>query len=206
MNQIKLSLRAADDPRSIKEEAGLPTFASVFSLHNASNQTKGEVIPITVKASNELATTMVAELKKGVAFVVEGKLAYYKNPDTNREAYSIVADRFIDITPPKSTAGKPREVMGKSTTVSIALDEDAYFVFQNASDIVSKAGIRVPTSQLVQTMINAEISRLSARKIAQRFLKSVMEQVGALAGKNLDEEDDSIPSVSMPDRNETLSE
>ena len=97
--------------------------------------------------------------------------------------------------------------MNKSTTVSIALDEDAYLVFQNASDIVSKAGIRVPTSQLVQTMINAEISRLSARKIAQRFLKSVMEQVGALAGKNLgEEEDDSILSVSMPHRNETLSE
>jgi hypothetical protein len=73
--------------------------------------------------------------------------------------------------------------MSKSTTISIALDEDAYLVFQNASEIVSKAGIRVPTGQLVQTMINAEISRLSARKIAQRFLKSVMEQVGALAAK-----------------------
>ncbi|HEY5814207.1 MAG TPA: hypothetical protein VIT23_16320 [Terrimicrobiaceae bacterium] len=107
MNQIKLSLRAADDPRSIKEEGGLPTFASVFSLHNAPSQTKGEVIPITVKAFNELAVTTVAELKRGVAFVVEGRLAYYKNPDTNREAYSIVADRFLDITPPKSTAVKP---------------------------------------------------------------------------------------------------
>ena len=107
MNQIKLSLRAADDPRSIKEEAGLPSFASVFSLHNAPNHTKAEVIPITVKAFNELAVTTVAELKKGVAFVVEGRLAYYKNPDTNRESYSIVADRFIDITPPKSAAVKP---------------------------------------------------------------------------------------------------
>ena len=108
MNQIKLSLRAADDPRSIKEEAGLPSFASVFSLHNAPSQTReAEVIPITVKAFNELAVTTVAELKKGVAFVVEGRLAYYKNPDTNRETYSIVADRFIDITPPKSTAVKP---------------------------------------------------------------------------------------------------
>jgi single-stranded DNA-binding protein len=106
MNQIKLSLRAADDPRSIKEEAGLPTFASVFSLHNSPNQTKAEIIPITVKAFNELAVTTVAELKKGVAFVVEGRLAYYKNPDTNRESYSIVADRLIDITPPKSTAVK----------------------------------------------------------------------------------------------------
>jgi hypothetical protein len=89
--------------------------------------------------------------------------------------------------------------MSKSTTVSIALDEEAFVVFQNASEIVSKAGIRVPTGQLVQTMINAEISRLSARKIAQRFLKSVMEQVGALAGQDFDEEeDDTIPTVPLP--------
>ena len=72
--------------------------------------------------------------------------------------------------------------MSKSTTVSIALDENAYLVFQNASEIVSKVGIRVPTGQLVQTMINAEISRLSARKIAQRFLKSVMDQVRCARG------------------------
>ena len=100
MNQIKLSLRAADDPRSIKEEAG------PLSLHNAPNQTKAEVIPITVKAFNQSAVTTVAELKKDVAFVVEGRLAYYKNPDTNRESYSIVADRFTDITPPRSTTIK----------------------------------------------------------------------------------------------------
>jgi single-stranded DNA-binding protein len=67
---------------------------------------RSEVIPVTVKAFNELAVTAVAELKKGVAFVVEGRLAYYKNPDTNREVYSIVAERFLDITAPKSTAVK----------------------------------------------------------------------------------------------------
>jgi hypothetical protein len=49
----------------------------------------------------------VAELKKGVAFVVEGRLAYYKNPNTNREGLSIVAERFLDVTAPKSTAIKP---------------------------------------------------------------------------------------------------
>ena len=43
----------------------------------------------------------------GVAFVVEGQLAYYKNPDTNREVYSILAERFTEITPPKSTGVKP---------------------------------------------------------------------------------------------------
>ena len=108
MNQIKLSLRAADSPRTIKEEAGKPTFASVFSLCNASNQGRGdnEVIPIAVKASNEVAWTIVDELKKGAAFVVEGQLAYYKNPDTNREVYSILAERFTEITPPKSTRAK----------------------------------------------------------------------------------------------------
>jgi len=89
--------------------------------------------------------------------------------------------------------------MSKSTTVSIALDEEAFVVFQNASEIVSKAGIRVPTGQLVQRMINAELSRLSARKIAHRFLKSVMEQVRTLAGQDLDDEEDgSIPTVPLP--------
>jgi hypothetical protein len=89
--------------------------------------------------------------------------------------------------------------MSKSTTITVALDEEAYVVFQNASEIVSKAGIRVPTGQLVQTILNAEMSRLSARKIAQRFLKSVIEQVGALAGQELDEEeDDTVPSISLP--------
>jgi hypothetical protein len=73
--------------------------------------------------------------------------------------------------------------MSKSTTVTVSLDEDAYGVFQSASEIVSKAGIRVPTGQLVQTMISAELSRLSAREIAQRFLKSIMKQVGVLSGQ-----------------------
>ena len=90
-------------------------------------------------------------------------------------------------------------VMSKSTTVTVSLDEDAYGVFQAASEIVSKAGIRVPTGQLVQTMINAEMSRLSAREIAQRFLKSIMKQVGVLSGQNPDDdEDDIISSISAP--------
>jgi hypothetical protein len=106
MNQLRLSLRAADDPRTIKEENGVPTFASVFSLHNATRNGREETVPITVKASHELAPTLVDELKKGVAFVVEGQLAYYKNPETNRESYSIWAETFTEITPPKSTAAK----------------------------------------------------------------------------------------------------
>jgi len=106
MNQLKLSLRAADDPRIIKEENGVPSFASVFSLHNTTRKRREETVPITVKASRELAQTIVNELKKGVGFVVEGELAYYKSPETNRETYSIWAGNFTDITPPKSTAAK----------------------------------------------------------------------------------------------------
>ena len=106
MNQLKLSLRAADDPRTLKEENGVPTFASVFSLHNATRKGRDETLPITVKASHELAQTLVSKLKKGVAFVVEGQLAYYKSPETNRDTYSLWAESFTDITSPRSTAAK----------------------------------------------------------------------------------------------------
>jgi hypothetical protein len=61
--------------------------------------------------------------------------------------------------------------MNKSANVTVELDDDAYAAFKEASEIVLKAGIRVPTSQLVQTMINAEMTRLNPRKIAQRFLR-----------------------------------
>lgn len=84
----------------------------------------------------------------------------------------------------------------KPASVTVTLDEDTFAIFKEASVIVEKAGIRVPTSQLVQTMINAESQRLSARKIAQRFLKSIMEQIGGLRGNTLDDEDDDkIPAL-----------
>ena len=40
------------------------------------------------------------------AFSVEGRLAYYKSPETNRESYSICADSFSEITPPKTISAK----------------------------------------------------------------------------------------------------
>lgn len=80
--------------------------------------------------------------------------------------------------------------------VTVTLDDDTFATFREASEIVEKAGIRVPTSQLVQTMLNAEMQRLSARKIAQRFLRSIMQQIGGLRGSILDDEDDDkIPAV-----------
>ena len=78
----------------------------------------------------------------------------------------------------------------KSSNVTVTLDDDTFATFREASEIVEKAGIRVPTSQLVQTMLNAEMQRLSARKIAQRFLKSIIQQIGGLRGSVLDDEDD----------------
>jgi hypothetical protein len=102
MNQIKLSLRAADEPRTIKEKAGVPLFASVFALHNVT-----KAIPLTVKGSQDLARTLVTELRKGVVFVVEAQLAYFRNPETNRETSSILAYPITDIAPPKSCKPLP---------------------------------------------------------------------------------------------------
>ena len=91
----------------------------------------------------------------------------------------------------------------KTANVTVTLESDTFATFQEASEIVSKTGIRVPTSQLVQVLINAEMSRLSSRKVAQRFLKSVMQQLGGLNGSALDDEDEpapKIPSAPTPAR------
>jgi hypothetical protein len=86
----------------------------------------------------------------------------------------------------------------KPANVTVTLDEDTFAIFKEASQIVENAGIRVPTNQLVQTMLNAESQRLSPRKVAQRFLKSVMEQIGGLRGSALDDEDDDKIPVVKP--------
>ena len=91
----------------------------------------------------------------------------------------------------------------KPANVTVALDSDTYTTFQEASEIVSKAGIRVPTNQLVQALINGEMSRLSAHKIAQRFLKSVLQQLGGLAGSPLDDEDEPEARPPAPAAAET---
>lgn len=84
----------------------------------------------------------------------------------------------------------------KPANVTVTLDEDTFSVFKEASEIVEKAGIRVPTNQIVQVMLNAEGQRLSPRKIAQRFLKSVIAQIGGLRGNAIDDDDDDkIPGL-----------
>jgi hypothetical protein len=76
--------------------------------------------------------------------------------------------------------------MNKSTSVTVSLDEDAYGVFQSASEIVSRAGIRVPTGQRDRPALS-QIHYEACRRPS---------------GQNPDdEEDDIIPSSSSP-RNE----
>jgi arginyl-tRNA synthetase len=83
----------------------------------------------------------------------------------------------------------------KPANITVTLDEDTFSVFKEASEIVEKAGIRVPTNQLVQVMLNAEGQRLSARKVAQRFLKSVISQISGSRSSALEDEDDKIPEL-----------
>ncbi len=87
--------------------------------------------------------------------------------------------------------------MNKSNSISVSLDDDAFAIFQDASQIVNRAGIRVPAGQLVQVLINAEISRLSSQKIAQRFLKTVMQQVGVLAERDVDDDESTEPVTNI---------
>lgn len=86
----------------------------------------------------------------------------------------------------------------KAANVTVTLDEDTFATFKEAAEIVEKAGIRVPTNQLVQTMLNAEITRLTPRKIAHRFLKSIMQQIGGLRSSILDEEDEEPAPAFRP--------
>ena len=90
--------------------------------------------------------------------------------------------------------------MSKSTTITVALDEDAYASSRTHPKSYQRRASVCPRANWSRH-VNAEMSRLSARKIAQRFLKSIMKQIGALSGQILDEEeDDTIPSISLEGR------
>lgn len=104
INQIELSCRAAKDPVIHTEEEGKPVFVTVFCLHNKPSPS-GECIitmPIVVKANERLACQLHQNIKKGYRFKVSGQLDYWKNPETNRENYSISADTIGEITQPKN--------------------------------------------------------------------------------------------------------
>ena len=106
MNQLKLSLRAADDPRTIKAENGLPVFASVFSLHNAIRNGREEALPITVKASHELAQTSRQRSEKGSGLRRGGSTCRPQERRNEPETYSVWAEKFSEITRPTSTPAK----------------------------------------------------------------------------------------------------
>jgi len=67
--------------------------------------------------------------------------------------------------------------MSKPTTVAVTLDAQSYAVFQEAVALTEAAGAKVSVAHLVQHHLHDEIRRQSPRKIAQRFLKSVVRQI-----------------------------
>ena len=67
--------------------------------------------------------------------------------------------------------------MSKPTTVAVTLDSESYAVFQEAVALTEAAGAKVSVAHLVQHHLQDETRRQNPRKIAQRFLKSVVRQI-----------------------------
>ena len=63
------------------------------------------------------------------------------------------------------------------TTVAVNLDPESFAVFQEAVSISERAGAKVTVSQLLQHHLHDEIRKQNPRRIAQRFLKSVVQQI-----------------------------
>jgi hypothetical protein len=67
--------------------------------------------------------------------------------------------------------------MTKPTTVAVNLDPESYAIFQEAMTLAETAGAKVTVGHLVQHHLHEEIRRQNPRKIAQRFLRSVVRQI-----------------------------
>jgi len=67
--------------------------------------------------------------------------------------------------------------MSKPTTVAVTLDPESYAIFQEAVALTEAAGAKVSVAHLVQHHLHDEIRRQNPRKIAQRFLRSVVRQI-----------------------------
>ena len=67
--------------------------------------------------------------------------------------------------------------MTKPTTVAVTLDPESYGIFKEAMALAESAGAKVTVGHLVQHYLHDEIRRQNPRKIAQRFLKSVVRQI-----------------------------
>jgi len=80
--------------------------------------------------------------------------------------------------------------MTKPTTVAVNLDPESYAIFQEAMALAESAGAKVTVGHLVQHHLHEEIRRQNPRKIAQRFLRSVVRQIkvspsGETAGRKV---------------------
>ena len=67
--------------------------------------------------------------------------------------------------------------MSKPTNVAVTLDPESYAIFQEAVSLTESAGAKVTVSQLLQHHLHDEIRKQNPRRIAQRFLKSVVQQI-----------------------------
>ena len=67
--------------------------------------------------------------------------------------------------------------MSKPTTVAVTLDPESYAIFKEAMTLAESAGAKVTVGHLVQHHLHDEIRRQNPRKIAQRFLRSVVRQI-----------------------------
>ena len=67
--------------------------------------------------------------------------------------------------------------MTKPTTVAVNLDPESYAIFQEAMALAESAGAKVTVGHLVQHHLHEEIRRQNPRKIAKRFLRSVVRQI-----------------------------
>ena len=67
--------------------------------------------------------------------------------------------------------------MTKPTTVAVNLDPESYAIFKEAMALAECAGAKVTVGHLVQHYLHDEIRRQNPRKIAQRFLRSVVRQI-----------------------------
>jgi hypothetical protein len=67
--------------------------------------------------------------------------------------------------------------MTKPTTVAVNLDPESYAIFQEVMALAESAGAKVTVGHLVQHYLHEEIRRQNPRKIAQRFLRSVVRQI-----------------------------
>jgi len=67
--------------------------------------------------------------------------------------------------------------MSKPTTVAVTLDPESYAIFQEAVSVSERAGAKVTVGQLLQHYLHDEIRKQNPRRIAQRFLRSVVMQI-----------------------------